>query len=611
MPLPIEDYAIIGDCETAALVGKDGSIDWLCWPRFDSAACFAALLGTPEHGRWKIAPEGVKKVSRRYRPGTLILETEFQTETGTVVLTDFMPVRDRHSDILRIVYATAGEVQINMELVIRFDYGRSIPWVTRHKDGALSAISGPDMIVLRTPAEIEGKNLKTVSRFSLKAGESIPFALTYAHWNGSIVRERSVMEALHRTEQWWLQWIDRCTYQGPWTEELRRSLITLKALTYNPSGGVLAAATTSLPEARGGQRNWDYRFCWLRDATFTLLALLNAGYHAESRDWQNWLLRAAAGNPSQTQVLYGIEGERPMIEWEVPWLPGYQGAAPVRIGNAAANQLQLDIYGEICDVLHQSRRAASGSEPTIELQKTVLDYLEKIWREPDSGMWEFRGPARQFTHSKVMVWVAFDRVIKTAERLGLDGAIGRWRAVREEIFQDVCRNGFNSEMGCFVQSYGSKLLDANLLLIPLVGFLPPSDPRIQGTIRAIEKYLKHGDFVVRYQTDRADDGLPPGEGAFLACSFWLADNYVLQGRHDDARQLLSNLLKLSNDVGLFAEEYDLEGRSFLGNFPQAFSHVAAANTIMNLGQVNAPARQRSGNPGPDQKISTESNQERE
>jgi GH15 family glucan-1,4-alpha-glucosidase len=593
MPLPIEDYAIIGDCETAALVGKDGSIDWLCWPRFDSGACFAALLGTPENGRWKLAPEGVKKVSRRYRPDTLILETEFETETGVAVLTDFMPIRDRHSDIIRVIKATRGEVAVNMELVIRFDYGRSIPWVTRQKDGSLSAIAGPDMILLRTPVEIEGKNLKTIGNFKLQQGESAAFTLTYAHSNGSIPRGPDVEDALQRTEHWWKQWVDRCTYKGPWAEELKRSLITLKALTYGPSGGVLAAATTSLPEARGGSRNWDYRFCWLRDATFTLLALLNAGYHAESRDWQNWLLRAAAGNPAQTQVLYGIEGERPMIEWEVSWLPGYQGAAPVRVGNAAANQLQLDIFGEIADVIHQSCRGLAGSEAAMDLQIALLEYLEKIWRKPDSGMWEFRGPARHFTHSKVMVWVAFDRAIKTAERLGLEGPISHWRSVREEIFQDVCSNGFDPEMGCFVQSYGSKLLDANLLLVPLVGFLPPSDPRIQGTIRAIEKYLKHGDFVVRYQTERADDGLPPGEGAFLACSFWLADNYVLQGRNDDARQLLSNLLKLGNDVGLFAEEYDLERKGFLGNFPQAFSHVALANTIMNLGHVNAPAVQRS------------------
>jgi GH15 family glucan-1,4-alpha-glucosidase len=604
MPLPIEDYAIIGDCETAALVGKDGSIDWLCWPRFDSGACFAALLGTPEHGRWKIAPENVKKVSRRYRPGTLILETEFQTETGTAKLTDFMPIRDRHSDIIRIVQAISGEVELNMELVIRFDYGRSIPWVTHQKDRPLTAVTGPDMIVLRTAVETEGKNLKTVSKFTLKQGESAEFTLTYAHSNGSIPRATDVTEALRRTEQWWMQWIDRCTYDGPWAEELRRSLITLKALTYGPSGGVLAAATTSLPEARGGPRNWDYRFCWLRDATFTLLALLNAGYHAESRDWQNWLLRAAAGNPAQTQVLYGIEGERPMIEWEVPWLPGYQGAAPVRVGNAAANQLQLDIFGEIVDVIYQSSKGNEGSEAAIDLQTALLDYLEKIWHEPDSGMWEFRGPTRHFTHSKVMAWVAFDRVIKTAEKLDLNGPLDHWRAVREEIFQDVCRNGFDQEMGSFVQSYGSKLLDANLLLIPLVGFLPHTDPRIKGTVAAIEKHLKRGDFVLRYQTEAADDGLPPGEGAFFACSFWLADNYILLGRHQDARELLSNLLKLRNDVGLFAEEYDLEHKSFLGNFPQAFSHVALANTIMNLGRVDSPAVQRSEAQKPEQADAT-------
>ena len=601
MPLPIEDYAIVGDCETAALVGKDGSIDWLCWPRFDSGACFAALLGTPEHGRWKIAPQAVKSVSRRYRPDTLILETEFQTETGVAVLTDFMPVRDRHSEIVRIVKAVRGELQFDMELAIRFDYGRSIPWVTRQKDGSLTAIAGPDMIVLRTPVEVEGKNLKTVSQFKLKEGQSAEFTLTYAHSNGAIPRAIYVNEALQRTEEWWAQWVGRCTYKGPWGEELRRSLITLKALTYRPSGGVLAAATTSLPESPGGPRNWDYRFCWLRDATFTLLALLNAGYQAESRDWQQWLLRAAAGNPPQTQVLYGIEGERPMIEWEVPWLPGYEGAAPVRVGNAAANQLQLDIFGEISDVIHQSSKRIEGSEAAMDLQTALLEYLEKIWCKPDSGMWEFRGPARHFTHSKVMVWVAFDRGIKTAERFGLDGPLDHWRSVREEIFQDVCRNGFDPEMNCFVQSYGSKLVDANLLLIALVGFLPPTDPRIKGTIAAIEKYLKRGDFVLRYQTERADDGLPPGEGAFLACSFWLADNYILQGRTDDARQLLSNLLKLGNDVGLFAEEYDPERRGFLGNFPQAFSHVALANTIMNLGHVNAAAVQRSEAQKPEHK----------
>lgn len=587
----IEDYALVGDCETAALVGRDGSIDWLCWPRFDSGACFAAILGTPEHGRWKIAPASpVKHTMRRYRKSSLILETDFGTAQGAVTLIDFMPLREKQSDLVRLVRGRRGQVRMQMELSLRFDYGQSVPWVTRMDDGSLRAIAGPNMAVLRTSAPIRGEDLKTVSEFTVHEGETVPFVLTYGASHLSLPEPIDPEASLQKTEAFWREWTGRCTYRGPWAEVVERSLITLKALTYWPTGGILAAPTTSLPEKTGGKRNWDYRFCWLRDATFTLLVLMNAGYLDEASDWQTWLLRAVAGSPEQVQTVYGLSGERQFPERELGWLPGYEGSRPVRVGNAASEQLQLDIYGEIAGVLHHAREAQlPRSGPGIELEWKLLEHLEKIWREPDQGIWEVRGPKRQFTHSKVMAWVAFDRAVQSCEQFGLKGPVDRWRAVRREIHDDVCRHGFDLDLGSFVQSYGSSELDASLLAIAKIGFLPPSDPRIEGTVRAIERNLMRDGFVLRYRTDQIDDGLPPGEGAFLACSFWLADNYLLLGRYNEARQLFERLLGLQNDVGLLSEEYDLDERRLVGNFPQALSHVALVSTAFGLARMSGPA----------------------
>jgi GH15 family glucan-1,4-alpha-glucosidase len=590
MSSPIEDYALIGDCETAALVGRDGSIDWLCWPRFDSGACFAAILGTPEHGRWKIAPASpVRHARRQYRKGTLILETDFETEDGTVTLIDFMPLREKQPDLVRLVRGRRGKVRMKMELCLRFDYGRSVPWVTRLGDGSLRAIAGPNMTVLRTSVPVRGEDLKTVSEFTVHERETVPFVLTYRASHLPLPRPVDPEAALKNAEVFWRKWVKRCTYRGPWSEVVERSLITLKALTYWPTGGILAAPSTSLPEKLGGKRNWDYRFCWLRDATFALLVLMDAGYLDEAADWQNWLLRAVAGSPEQVQTLYGLSGERQLPEWELPWLPGYEGSRPVRIGNAACDQLQLDIYGEIAGVLHHAREAKLlRNEPRIGLERALLEHLEKIWREPDQGIWEVRGAKRQFTHSKVMAWVAFDRAVKSCERFGLKGPVDRWRAVRQEIHEDVCRNGFDPDLGSFVQAYGSKELDASLLAIAKTGFLPPSDPRVEGTVRAIERNLMRDGLVLRYHTGRVDDGLPPSEGAFLAVSFWLADNYVLLGRHNEAKQLFESLLRLQNDVGLLAEEYDLDQKRLVGNFPQALSHLALVSTALDLARVSGP-----------------------
>ena len=594
MPCRIEDYALIGDCETAALCGNDGSIDWLCWPRFDSGACFASLVGTPENGRWKLSPVGtVERVTRCYRDKTLILETDFHTPEGAITLIDFMPLRGKHSHLVRLVRGNRGKVRMAMELIIRFDYGRSIPWVTRLEDGTLRAIAGPDMVTLRTSAPIKGENLKTVSEFTVAKGEVVPFVLSYSASFGSVPVPIDSERSLDKTEAFWRKWTDRCTLEGRWSDAVIRSLITLKALTYMPTGGIVAAPTTSLPEKPGGSRNWDYRYCWLRDATFTLLALMHAGYYDEAAAWQNWLLRAIAGSPDQLQIMYGVAGERRLDEFELPWLSGHQGALPVRIGNAAADQLQLDIFGELADALHQAREGKlPKNEPAIELQRTLLKHLENIWREPDEGIWEVRGPRRHFTHSKVMAWLAFDRTIKSAEQFGLKGPVEHWRAVREEIHEDVCRQGFDSELDSFVQSYGSKNLDASLLLIPLVGFLPPSDPRVLGTIRRIELDLLRDGFVLRYNTGTVEDGLPPGEGVFLACSFWLADNYVLLGRISEAEKLFEKLLGLRNDLGLLSEEYYPETNRLTGNFPQAFSHVALVNTALNISRQNGPLQQR-------------------
>jgi GH15 family glucan-1,4-alpha-glucosidase len=598
VPSAIEDYALIGDCETAALVARDGSIDWLCLPRFDSAACFAALLGTPDNGRWQIAPVAEYRVTRRYREKTLILETQFDTEGGTVTLIDFMPIRTKAPEIIRLVRGDRGKVQMRMDFVVRFDYGQAVPWVTRQPDGALFAIAGPNLLALRTPVELRGEGLRTIGDFTVTAGTTTGFGLTYGSSFGRAPRPTDLESALGKTAKWWRKWVARCTYHGPEADAVEGSLITLKALTYAPTGGLLAAATTSLPEQFGGQRNWDYRYCWLRDATFSLLALLHAGYREEARRWRDWLLRAAAGSAEQLQIMYAVAAERRMPEWEVPWLPGYMGASPVRIGNAAAEQIQLDVYGEVADALHQARtRTKSKTDAAMDLLRELLENLEKIWRQPDHGIWEFRGPGRQFTHSKVMAWLAFDRAIKTCERFGLDGHLDSWREIRQEIHDDVCHSGFDAELGTFVQSYGSKEVDASLLLIPLVGFLPPGDPRILGTVQQIEKCLIRDGLVIRYDTEKAEDGLPAGEGVFLACSFWLADAYHLLGQNEKAQELLERMLRLRNDVGLLAEEYDPKRKSLAGNFPQAFSHVGLVNTVINLNMPSGPARQRSGSRG--------------
>ncbi|HEX6841865.1 MAG TPA: glycoside hydrolase family 15 protein [Stellaceae bacterium] len=601
MPGRIEDYALIGDCETAALVGRDGSIDWLCWPRFDGGACFAALLGTPEHGRWLVAPvETPRRVTRRYRPDSLILETEFETASGAVTLIDFMPPRGIASDVVRIVRGRRGHVAMRTELVLRFDYGANVPWVTRTEDGALRAIAGPDMVVLRTPVAVRGEDMKTVGEFTVSAGQSAPFVLTYSASHEPMPGPVESESALADTEAFWLEWTSICGDFGPWTEVVRRSLITLKALTYRPTGGIVAAPTTSLPEQIGGSRNWDYRFCWLRDATFTLLSLMNAGYYMEAEAWRDWLLRTIAGSPAQLQPLYGLAGERRLTEWEAPWLPGYEGSHPVRIGNAAEGQLQLDVIGEVMDALHQGRSGRlTASDAGWNLQRTLLAHLETIWQQPDRGIWEVRGDPRHFTHSKAMVWVAFDRCIKSAEQFDLPAPLDHWRTLRAHIHDDVCRNGFSTELGSFVQSYGSRQLDASLLLLTLVGFLPPSDPRIRGTVEAIERHLMVDGFVRRYDPGKADDGLPEGEGAFLACSFWLVDNYVLLGRYDDAERLFKRLLALGNDVGLLAEEYDPRTRRQVGNFPQAFSHITLATSACNLAHAAKPAQQRAGQRAPE------------
>ena len=605
MPSRIEDYALIGDCETAALVGLNGSIDWLCWPRFDSDACFAALLGEPKHGRWLLAPSGKpSRISRAYRPGTLILETRFEIDGNIVTLIDFMPLRGKNSDVIRLVRGDRGEVAMRMQLILRFGYGAVVPWVTRLRHGdtiALCAIAGPDRVALYTPVQMRGEELTTVAEFTVSAGETIPFTLIYGPSHEPLPEPVDPLDALAETEAFWIDWSARCSRALPgagekeflWSEAVMRSLITLKALTHTPTGGLVAAATTSLPEKLGGARNWDYRFCWLRDATLTLLALMNAGYYGEAQAWRDWLLRAAAGSPEQTQIMYGIAGERRLTEWQVDWLPGYENSRPVRIGNAAHGQLQLDVYGEVMDALHQARRGGlPENEAAWEMERALLAHLETVWDRPDQGIWEVRGQPRHFTYSKVMAWVAFDRAVKSQEAFGLEGPVDRWRQLRQRIHADVCTNGYDAELGTFVQAYGGKELDASLLLLPAVGFLAGSDPRVIGTVQAIERDLMRDGLVLRYDSGRTDDGLPGGEGAFLACSFWLADAYVILGRLDDARRLFDRLLALRNDVGLLAEEYDLELSRHLGNVPQAFSHVALVNTAFNLSRAIKPVEQR-------------------
>ena len=590
----IEDYALLGDCETAALLSVEGSIDWLCWPRFDSDACFAALLGTPENGRWLLRPcDPGARTSRRYRGDSLILETEFETAEGAVTMIDFMPPRGEASDVVRILRGRRGRVAMRMDLTLRFGYGHIVPWVTRIGPQALRAIAGPDMVVLHTSAPIHGEGLSTVADFTVAEGESVAFVMTYSASHLPLPEPVDAEQALTETERFWEEWSGRCTYGGPWRDAVLRSLVTLKALTYRPTGGIVAAPTTSLPEQLGGVRNWDYRYCWLRDATLTLLALMNAGYLQEALDWRDWGLRTIAGSPRQIQIMYGIAGERRLMEWEVPWLPGYEGAGPVRIGNAAAPQFQLDVYGEMMDAAHQARlRGITIIPEAWNVQCALLDHMESVWDQPDEGIWEVRGGARHFTHSKVMAWVAVDRMVKSAEKFRLEAPLDRWKALRRAIFEDVCANGYSETRRNFVQYYGAEHVDAALLMLPMVGFLPVDDPRIQGTIAAIERELVQDGLVMRYRTERTDDGLPDGEGVFLACSFWLADVYVLQGRQAEAEALFGRLLDLRNDLGLLSEEYDTKAKRLVGNFPQAFSHIALINTAFNLTRAEKPAEQR-------------------
>ncbi len=595
----IEDYGLIGDCETAALVGRDGSIDWLCWPAFDSDACFAAILGTRKNGRWLIAPaDEVVRTSRRYRDNTLILETQFETKDGVVAIIDFMPPRGVASDVVRLVRGIKGSVKMRMELVIRFGTGSEIPWVKRTEDGAMLAICGPDMTVLRTPAKLRGEDMTTVSDFDVSEGKTVPFVLTYGASHLQLPKPIDPARALQATEDFWLDWCSRCTYDGDNRDLVMRSLITLKALTYGPTGGIVAAPTTSLPEKLGGSRNWDYRYCWLRDATFTLLALMNSGYTEEASDWHNWLLRAAAGAPDNMQIMYGIKGERRLLEWEAGWLPGYEGAQPVRLGNAAHAQLQLDVYGELIDAFHQSRIAELKlDDGTWDLELAVLGHLEGIWDQPDHGIWERRGKGFHYVFSKVMTWVAFDRGIKSAEQFGFKAPLERWRALRDTIHREVCEKGFDRKQNSFVESYGSEVLDASLLLLPAVGFLPGSDPRIRGTIAAIERYLIRDGFVLRHDPREVTSEIQPIEGAFLACSLWLADAYVLCGEIDKAQVLFDRVVAIANDLGLLAEEYDSGAGRQTGNFPQALTHIALINTAHNLSEAkhanDKPAMQRS------------------
>jgi GH15 family glucan-1,4-alpha-glucosidase len=589
----IEDYALIGDCHTAALIDRKGSLDWLCFPRFDSGACFAALLGGEEHGRWLLAPAGeVRNVRRRYRAGTLILETEYETADGAVVLVDCMPPRSAEPDVVRMVIGERGQVPMRMELIIRFDYGSIVPWVRRTETG-IRAVAGPDTLILHAAVPLRNEDFRTQAAFTVAEGQKIPFVLT---WHPSHEAPPNAIDAektIAHADQWWREWSGRCTYRGPWREAVARSLMTLKALTYAPTGGIVAAPTTSLPEQLGGVRNWDYRFCWLRDATFTLYALMLGGYIEEACAWREWLLRAVAGNPSELNIMYGLAGERRLTELELDWLPGYGASVPVRIGNAACEQFQLDVYGELMDAMHVARRAGlAPDENAWRVERALTDFLESSWTEPDNGIWEMRGPQRHFTHSKVMAWVAVDRMVKAVERFGLEGPVERWRSLRARIHKEVCRQGYDAGRNTFVQYYGGTELDASLLVIPLVGFLPASDERVKGTVQAIERDLMADGFVLRYRTKPNVDALPPGEAAFLPCSFWLADNLALMGRRDDACRMFERLLGLCNDVGLLSEGYDPGNQRLLGNFPQALSHLALVNTAFNLSRDHGPAADR-------------------
>lgn len=592
MTAKIEDYALIGDCETAALVDRNGSIDWLCWPDFSSEACLAALLGTEENGYWKIAPASGKwTTARKYREHTLILETTFEHADGVIRLTDFMPVRAHIPNVVRIVEGVRGCVDVRMELALRFDYGRTVPWVTRIPDG-VRAIAGPNLAILHATVPVHGENLKTVAQFKLSQGEKVAFTMTYGVSYHQDPEPIAPEKGLVDTQSYWREWSSRLKFDGQYREAVERSLMTLKAMTFRPTGGIVAAVTTSLPEAIGGQRNWDYRYCWLRDTTFTLLALTNGGYFEEAEAWQNWLLRALAGSPNQVQIMYGLKGERQLVEWEADWLPGYENSRPVRIGNAASLQVQLDIYGEMLDsFFHAQQSTRRRGEGDFRVLALLLEHLEKIWHQPDEGIWETRGGPKQFTYSKMMAWVAFDRATMLAEQLEYNAPVEKWRRIREAIHTEICANAFSKGKNSFTQAYGSEELDAALLLMPVVGFLPGSDPRVKGTVEAIERELMPDGLVLRYDSSKAPDGLPPGEGVFLACSFWMVSSLKAIGRVDDARALFERLLAVRNDVGLLSEEYDLGRKRLVGNFPQAFSHIALVNAAFDL-EGGAQTRQR-------------------
>ncbi|MGO4567665.1 glycoside hydrolase family 15 protein [Rhizobium sp. 2YAF20] len=591
----IEDYAVIGNCETMALVGKNGSIDWLGLPRFDSAACFAALLGDGQNGRWVLAPDNEKySVTRRYRGDTLVLETVFETETGVACVIDLMTTRDSVSDLTRIVRGLLGRVAMRTEVVVRFEYGSVVPWVSKSDDGRTQFIAGPNRIMFDAPMPMEGEDMTTVASFDVATGAEFCFTMSWTPSFKPIPSKLPGLQALQQAEAFWSEWASAYKPLKEWTAPVLRSLLTLKGLSSLETGGIVAAATTSLPEKIGGPRNWDYRFCWLRDATFTLYALIGAGFLDEAEQWRDWLLRAVAGDPDDLQIMYGIGGERRLAEYEAPWLAGYEGSQPVHIGNAAAGQIQLDVYGEVLDAIYVAKKAGMPErDATWPVARSLVQHLATIWSEPDDGIWEVRGGRRQFVHSKVMAWVAIDRAVRMMEEFGMEGPLAEWRTLRDEIHAQVCEQGFSEKKQSFVQSYGSEILDASLLLIPMVGFLPPDDPRVIKTLAAVEQDLVHDGLVMRYDTGAGSDGLPPGEGAFLACSFWLVDNYVLQRRYDEARTLFETLLSLANDVGLLSEEYDMPNNRQLGNFPQAFSHLALINSAYNLVHYNGPVHQRS------------------
>ncbi len=595
----IEDYSVIGDGRTAALVGRDGSIDWLCWPDFASAACFAKLLGSEENGFWKLAPQGpARKITRRYEPHTLVLETTFETSTGSILIQDFMAPRSKRSQIIRIVKGLRGQVAVRGVLALRFDFGKAIPWVTRSETG-LRAVAGPDEVELQTDAPLRGEAFRTISEFPVEQGKSVSFVLTYDGYGDYGKRFAYPLanpsKAYAETQRYWKAWVAKCTYQGPYREMVERSLLTLKALIYRPTGGIVAAPTTSLPEDLGGVRNWDYRYCWLRDTTFTLLALVNCGYKQEARDWMKWLHRTVAGSPEQIQIMYGISGQRTLVEYQVESLSGYAGSKPVRVGNAASGQLQLDTFGEVLDAFFWTYSSLTDQDRGADfgLLRRLVEHLEDLWDQPDQGIWEVRGGPKHFTYSKVMAWVAFDRAVKIAEKVSFATPVKRWRRIRDTIHAQVCARAFDKRQNSFVQHYGTKQLDASVLLMTLVGFLPPQDPRIRGTISAIEQHLMDGGLVMRYDTRKTKDGLPGTEGKFLACSFWLVSNLKLIGRDEDARKLFEKLLKLANETGLFSEEYDTKRKRLVGNFPQAFSHIALIGAAYHLANAGKQRQQAS------------------